>query len=108
MRMCRHRLGSVQPGSQDAALICENRISTLRMAKTPFKWALYSASALALSAMSGESLRVFASVAHVVHLACCPIERKPRVGSQYSLYTFCNYLISPLSDAATAILQYMM
>ena len=85
--MCRHRFGSVQPGSQDATLSRENRISTLRMAKTFFKWALYSASAFALSSMSGESLRVFASLAHVAHLACCPIERKPRVGSQYSLYT---------------------
>eukprot|EP00974_Lingulodinium_polyedra_P081712 7912335-Lingulodinium_polyedra.AAC.1 len=52
--------------------------------------------------MSGESLRVFASRAHIAHLARSPTERKPRVGAQYALYTFCNSLREPFSEVIAA------
>ena len=61
----------------------------------------------ALSAMSGESLRVIANRAQAAPLACCPTWRNPRVGSQYSLYTFCTNFRAPLSDVATAVRRYI-
>ena len=73
------------------------RASTLRMAKTRLKCCVRALSVWALSAASGWSLRVFASRAHVEHLACCPVLRKPSTGSQNSAYTRRTNFSEPFS-----------